>query len=164
MRKSVMSQRDASRGDVLASVAAVIHGENHKILLVWEGDTPYHEGWVLPGGYVKPEETLEQAVSREVREETGLEVTVTGLIGVYDDFITENKDWPVHHVIIGYTAEIIGGGLTVTRESMEYAWMDAEEALGSARIPDVFKRTIGDFKKRRGSRLVSRLRWPRYGR
>jgi len=154
----MISQRDVVKGKILVSVAAVIEGEGNKILLVWEGDLPYHQCWVVPGGYVKPEETVQEAVAREVREETGLEVIPTGLIGVYDDFMTDKKNEPLHHILVGYVAKIVGGEIMVTGESMEYAWMDVEETLKSPRLADVFKRIIGDFKKRKVSKLVSRLR------
>jgi len=95
----MISERDAVKGKILVSVAAVIERERNKILLIWEGDTPYHGHWVVPGGYVKPDETVQKAVSREVREETGLEVVPTRLIGIYDDFITD-EDQPFHHIII----------------------------------------------------------------
>lgn len=153
----MISQRDATKGKVLPSVAAVIEGEEHKILLVWEGDTPYHKCWVIPGGYVKPDETAKQAVAREVREETGLEVVPTKLIGIYDDFIKDEKDGPMHHIIVGYEAKVVGGEITVTDETMEYAWMNAEEAIKSPRLPDVFKKVLDDFNKQKSFGRMPRL-------
>jgi len=70
----MISEKDVVKGKILVSVAAVIEGEEHKILLIWEGDLPYHKSWVVPRGYVKPDETVKQALIREVREETGLEI------------------------------------------------------------------------------------------
>ena len=145
--RNMISRTDATKGKVLTSVAAIIKGKENKILLVWEGDMPYHRWWVIPGGYVKEDETVEQAIPREVREETRLEILPIKLIGIYDDFITDEKGVLTHHIIIGYMAKIIGGELTVTRESMEYAWMSIEEALKFPRLPDVFKRILREAGK-----------------
>ena len=159
VNQGVVSERDMSKGKVLVSVCAVIEGEKRKILLVWEGDLPYHDWWVVPGGYVKPDETVLEAVKREVREETGLEVVSDGLIGIYDDFIvTEERDGPIHHIIIVYKARVIGGEVVVTRESREYAWMDVKEAVRSPRLHDVFKRILDDFKNQRIGKIRSRFR------
>jgi ADP-ribose pyrophosphatase YjhB (NUDIX family) len=148
-----ISERDTVKGKILVSVAAIIEGEGNKILLIWEGDTPYHQQWVVPGGYVKPKETVQEAVVREVREETGLEVIPTRLIGIYDDFIADEEDQPLHHIIISYIAKIIFGEIIVTQESMEYAWINVVEVLKSDRVPDVFKRIVSDFRKLRQHHL-----------
>ena len=145
----MISERDTVRGKILVSVATVIEGEEKKILLIWEGDTPYHGHWVVPGGYVKPKETVQEAVVREVREETGLEVIPTRLIGIYDDFIADEEDQPLHHIIIGYMTRIVSGEIIVTQEAKEYAWINVVEVLKFDRVPDVFKRIVGDFRKLR---------------
>jgi len=79
----MLSQRDVAKGKVLISVCAIIEGKEHEILLMYAGDMPYHKLWVLPGGYVRPDETIEQTVAREIQEETGLKVASTKLVGIY---------------------------------------------------------------------------------
>jgi 8-oxo-dGTP diphosphatase len=152
----MMSERDAVKGNVLVSVCAIIKGENHVILLIWEGDMPCYKLWVFPGGFIRPEETVKQAVVREVREETGLEVLPTKLIGVYDDSLPE-KDELTHHIIIAYEAIAVGGRIIITHEATEYAWMGMGEVLNHPQIPDVFKKILDDFKKQKSVGFVSRL-------
>jgi len=153
----VISERDAVKGKTLISVAAIIESEENMILLMWEGDLPYHECWVIPGGYVKPDETVKQSVAREVKEETGISILPVKFVGIYEDFLSE-KDEPIHHVIIAYEARVVGGRIIMTREARKYAWMDPAEVLGSSQVPDIFKRIIDDFRKQKANRLISRLR------
>lgn len=56
-----------------------------EILLVLRAFEPFKGRWALPGGFVEYGETVEAAVSRELREETGLEVVPKGVAGVYSD-------------------------------------------------------------------------------
>ena len=62
-------------------------------------------GWALPGGFVDVGETVEHAAVREAREETGLEVTLTRLLGVYSD---PARDPRGHTVSVVYIAEARG--------------------------------------------------------
>jgi 8-oxo-dGTP diphosphatase len=62
-------------------VGAVVHDAARRLLLIQRGHEPHRGLWSLPGGRVEPGETVEQAVVREVREETGLEVTAGAVVG-----------------------------------------------------------------------------------
>jgi|YelNatPaOPRAMG01_1025707.scaffolds.fasta_scaffold65101_2 ADP-ribose pyrophosphatase YjhB (NUDIX family) len=151
----MISQRDLTKGKVLVSACAIIEGKDHEVLLMYEGDMPYHEWWVLPGGYVRPEETVEQAVAREVKEETGLEVASTRFMGLYEDFYFE-KEEPINHIIIAYKVEIVGGRIIFSKEATAYKWLTVKEALSSPEVPKVFKEIVKDAEKLQKKRFSFR--------
>jgi ADP-ribose pyrophosphatase YjhB (NUDIX family) len=66
---------------VVPCVGAVVHDGAGRLLLVQRGRDPHRGRWSLPGGRVEPGETPEQAVEREVREETGLSVRAGAPVG-----------------------------------------------------------------------------------
>jgi ADP-ribose pyrophosphatase YjhB (NUDIX family) len=140
-----MRREEADRLTVMA--LALIERDDGKVLATWEGDMPYHRCWVIPGGYVKLDEAVEQAVVREIREELSVEIALQEFIGVYDDFIKSESDEPVHYVLVVFKAKIVGGDLNVTREAMEYAWVDPRNVSKYA-MPPVMKRILTNFSSR----------------
>lgn len=67
------------------TVAAIVEFSNGKILLVRRSTPPFKDYWALPGGKVDAGETVEQAVVREVKEETGLDVEIMKKTGEYHE-------------------------------------------------------------------------------
>ena len=78
--------------------------KDNKILLTKRED---FEIWCLPGGHVDPGETVTEAAVREVIEETGLEVQLTRLVGIYS--MPEATAWV--NLMIVFAAEVVGGSL-----------------------------------------------------
>lgn len=82
--------------------------EDGMILLIKRGNAPFKGKWALPGGFVEYGEKTEDAVVREVFEETGLKTKISRLVGVYSD---PKRDPRGHTVTIVYTLEICSGNM-----------------------------------------------------
>lgn len=72
------------------------------IVLIKRGKEPFEGYWALPGGFVEYGETVENAVKREAKEETGLDTTIKDLVGVYSE---PERDPRRHTVSICYLLE-----------------------------------------------------------
>ncbi len=72
------------------TATAIIPYPNSKILLIKRDTEPFKGYWALPGGRLEPGETVEQTIVREVKEETGLEVTVLRKVGEYHERGTQD--------------------------------------------------------------------------
>ncbi|MEV4413198.1 NUDIX domain-containing protein [Catellatospora sp. NPDC049609] len=98
---------------------AVVEDEFGRILLQRRTDSG---NWALPGGTMELGETIEQCVVREVREETGLDIEITGLVGIYTDprHVVAYADGEVRQQFsIAYRGRIVGGSIAVSAESTE---------------------------------------------
>lgn len=118
-------------------VSALIYDDNENILIVKniKGDSFY---WSLPGGAVEGEETLEQAIIREVKEETGFNVVVTGLSSVREMFFEERGH---HALIITFHAKIIDGEININdpdNDIVEVRWANSERV--NELMPSLYER------------------------
>lgn len=105
-------------------VGAVIRDERGRILLIKRGHEPGKGLWSVPGGRIEPGETDEQAVVREVREETGLEVECGPLLGAIErpgmsGMILQISD---------YRAVVTGGELAAGDDAADARWLTLQEA------------------------------------
>jgi mutator protein MutT len=66
---------------VVPCVGALVHDAHGRLLLIQRGHEPHRGLWSLPGGRIEPGETAEQAIVREVQEETGLAVLAGAVVG-----------------------------------------------------------------------------------
>lgn len=88
---------------VSTAVLAEMEGQ---VLLIRRRMEPAQGSWCLPGGFIEMDETPIEAAIRECREETGLEVEITGLVDVYT-----YRDYRGQGILIMYRGKIIGGKL-----------------------------------------------------
>jgi 8-oxo-dGTP diphosphatase len=119
----------------LGSAVVVLDGDC--VLLGIRGKEPNKGKWVLPGGKIKPFESIEHAAIREIREETGLAVEVQGQLGVW-----EIIDPPEEHRVIVYSlARLIGGKLEAASDLDEVRFCHRDE-LDALDISDVVCRVL----------------------
>ena len=112
------------------AVSAAIFRDG-RVLIVRRGRPPAHGLYTLPGGGVELGETLEQAVVREVREETGLAVAPLALVG-FREAIGRDAAGRIerHFVILPFAARWIAGEIALNEELAEAQWRRPDELAG----------------------------------
>lgn len=118
----------------LAVSAAIFRDD--RVLIVRRAQPPAYGLYTLPGGGVELGETLEQAVIREVREETGLEIEPLVLAG-YRQMIARDAEGRIerHFVILPFAARWIAGEISLNEELAEARWLLPPE-LSALRTTD----------------------------
>ncbi len=98
--------------------------DNGKILLVKRGRDPFKDYYALPGGFVEYGETVEDAIKREIQEETGLEVVIRGILGIYS---SPNRDPRGHTISIVFVLEKKGGNLRAGDDASNVEFIDIKK-------------------------------------
>jgi 8-oxo-dGTP diphosphatase len=120
------------------TIDAVIIKDN-MILLIKRGAEPFKDYWALPGGHVDWDETIEDAVKREVKEELGVDATNLKQIGIYSD----PKRHPKQCINVAYGVET-DGEFKAGDDAKEYKRFDLNE------LPELafdHKQIIEDYRK-----------------
>ncbi|MDQ5852688.1 MAG: NUDIX domain-containing protein [Chloroflexota bacterium] len=128
---------------------AIIFDAAGKVLVSRRVDS----GWFnLPGGGVDPDESVPEGLIREVREETGLEVEVGRLVGVYSK---PQK----HELVLTFRAQIIGGEIMPSDEADYHTWVAADE-LDTVKLLPKHRERIDDALRDEAVAVVKDQRDP----
>jgi len=98
--------------------------ENEKLLLVTRKKDPFKGFLTFPGGKVDEGEKVEDAVKRELREETSLDIEPTDILGVYSD---PSRDPRGHRISVAFIARVISGEAKPSSDAESIEWLSVNE-------------------------------------
>ena len=147
VRTDYYHREDAPAANSIKPAAAVaILNPKREILMLHRRD---NRKWTMPGGTMEFGESLTQCALREVREESGLEVTIRDIIGTYTDpdIRVAYSDGEVRQEFtIVYYGEAQGGDVRLDDESSRFSWVPLEEVT-SLPLADSQKRRLEDIRR-----------------
>lgn len=118
-----------------------------RVLLIRRGKEPLFGRWVVPGGTVELGESLEEALVREMREETGLLVQPRELLTVFDRIERQGEEVAWHFVIADYLCDYVSGAARAGSDALEVAWALPQE-LDSFDLPEKAREVVHDALRR----------------
>lgn len=139
----------------VVAVGAVVPIDG-RVVLVRRAKEPLKGRWTLPGGALELGETLEEAVAREVEEETGLRVVPREVLAVLDRIHRENGRVAFHYVIVDYVCERLSGELRAGSDAAEVALATPSEFAVYALAAKVRELALEGLRKLAGSAAAGR--------
>jgi len=133
---------------IVPSVTAVVTNEAGELLLVHKTDNGL---WALPGGGMDPGESIAQAAVRETKEETGMDIEVVGVIGLYTNpnHVIAYDDGEVRQQFsVCFTTRLVGGQLATSSETSEVGFV-ALDRLGNLNIHPSMRLRIDHWRENR---------------
>jgi 8-oxo-dGTP diphosphatase len=126
MRHSERMKREYPSAPMVGVGAVVV--DEGRVVLVKRAHSPMLGEWSIPGGAVELGETVREAVIREAREETGLDVKPMALVGVFDRVIRDESGSVLYHyVLVDYYCRLVGGELCAGSDCDGAQWFSPEE-------------------------------------
>jgi 8-oxo-dGTP pyrophosphatase MutT (NUDIX family) len=131
---------------VVPSANVVVTDDAARVLVIHRTD---NGNWALPGGALDVGESLVQTAVREVKEETGIDCEITGLVGIYTDprhVILYTSDGEVRQEFsVLYTARAVGGEPTPSDESRDVVWVPRDELAALEPMDRSMRLRIGHY-------------------
>ena len=129
------------------TVGALIFNRKGELLLVkshkWKGK------YVIPGGHIELGETIEQALKREVKEETGLNINGIRFVQL-QEFIFDKRFWKKRHFIfLDYACKTSSKKVRLNDEAQEFVWASVKKAL-KLPIEPYTRRAIETCRRKKG--------------
>jgi ADP-ribose pyrophosphatase YjhB (NUDIX family) len=142
-----MSRHERPLRPVLGAAAVVIH--DGCVLLIRRGQPPDAGAWSIPGGAVELGEPVEDALRREVREETGIEIAVGEFLEVFER-VEHDAAGAVqfHFVVLDYAATVTGGVLRSGDDAADAAFAPLDD-LDRYALADSIRRVISSARRSR---------------
>lgn len=148
MTQVLYGPRLSKQGKIRLGCSAAILDENGRVLLTRRTDNGQ---WCLPGGRMESGESAAEACEREVFEETGLNVRVKRLVGIYshpDQLVVYPDGNKAHVVALHFEAEITGGELGLSNETIDFGYFTLEEIEALEMLGRHKERIIDTLEKR----------------
>jgi nucleoside triphosphatase len=107
------------------TVSAIIFNPEGKILLC--KSHKWGDKYVIPGGHIELGEKMEEALKREILEETGLNIYDIKLISLKESIYSDTFQEKKHFIFIDYICKTTSRNVSLNDEAEEYQWVDIEE-------------------------------------
>jgi ADP-ribose pyrophosphatase YjhB (NUDIX family) len=111
----------------VATVGALIHDGAGKILMI--RTHKWSDLWGIPGGKIERGESSEDALKREIREETALEISDIRFVMNQDCIHSTEFFRPEHFILLNYLAKATSHQVTLNEEAEDFRWLDIDEAM-----------------------------------
>lgn len=123
--------------------ASVLPVKDGKVLLAKRSVEPHKGAYDIIGGFMEEHELPEEAAIREAKEETGLDIKITSLLGIYNDVYGEDGDRTLN---LHYIGEVVGGKMQAMDDVASLEWID----INNVPLDEGFQNTkdgLRDLKK-----------------
>jgi ADP-ribose pyrophosphatase YjhB (NUDIX family) len=142
----------------LVGVGGVVIHRN-RVLLIRRGSEPLKGEWSIPGGLIEVGEGLADAVRRELKEETGLDVEPLAILETFDRIFREGRKVRYHFVIVDYVCRLKGGRLRPASDVLEAHWV-RRNGLGKYHLTQkatvIVQQAFAFFRDKQPLRLQNR--------
>jgi len=110
-----------------AVVGPIIYNDQGEIFLI--KNPKFNNQWTIPGGHIELGETMEEALAREIFEETSLKIDQIEFVNASDGIYPSNFLKKKHFIFLNFFAHLASGSPILSREMSEYIWIKPEKAL-----------------------------------